>query len=255
MKKWWIRRMGYFRDQEGILHRYFNEQGNWNSHLEKTKEVIEKTVSAIQNKSSVLVLGSGWLLDVPIEFLCNVFEKVYLVDIHHPVEIRKKNSKHKNIVWVEQDITGVSQQIYRLAGKRKSNLAKDLKNLKISPPNFKFEADFIISVNILSQIDELVVHYLKRSNKIDSDVITEFRKRIQEKHLLYLQKRNSLLVTDIEEVSYDRDMELKESNPIIFTKLPEENKTEEWQWRFDTQMTYRRNFITFRNVNAYRFIP
>ena len=254
MGKRWVRRMGYLRDQEGILHRYFNEKGNWDNHLIQTKKIIETSIPSIQKKDSVLVLGSGWLLDVPVEILCGEFRKVYLVDIHHPVEIRKKNSRFKNIVWVEQDIAGVSQQIYRYAA-RKNKLAESLKNLKILPPHFKFEADFIISVNILSQIDELVVHYLTRSKKFDTDLIEEFRRRIQEKHVQFLQKRDSLLVTDVEEVSYDRDMELKESNPIIFTQLPEENKTDEWQWRFDTKMTYRRNFITFRNVKAFRFVP
>lgn len=253
MQKWWIKRMGYLRDQEGILHRYFNEQGNWNSHLDKTKKIIERTIPAIYPRKTVLVLGSGWLLDVPIETLCSQFEKVYLVDIHHPVEIRKKNSKFKNIEWIEKDITGISHQIYRLAAKRKINLAEELKNLKLSPPHFNFEIDFIISVNVLSQIDELVVHYLTKNKKIDAGIITKLRKRVQEKHIQFLQKRNSLLITDIEEVSYDRDMELKETKPIIFSDIHEDKKVEEWQWRFDTKMTYRRNFITFRNVNVYRF--
>ena len=35
-----IRRMGYIRDQEGIMNRYMRESSNWQSHLEKSRGFI-----------------------------------------------------------------------------------------------------------------------------------------------------------------------------------------------------------------------
>jgi hypothetical protein len=78
-----LRRMGYLRDQEGIMNRYLAESEQWQYHLEKTRNFIAGSFNGSQAES-VAVLGSGWLLDVPLEKLRRRFRKIYLVDIHHP---------------------------------------------------------------------------------------------------------------------------------------------------------------------------
>ena len=76
--------MGYLSDQKGIMNRYLNQQGGWDSHLDNSKRFIERS-AFLKNKRSVAVLGSGWLLDVPIDYIAQEFGEVYLVDIAHPV--------------------------------------------------------------------------------------------------------------------------------------------------------------------------
>ncbi len=36
-----IRRMGFIRDQEGIMNRYLRERSNWDRHLQHTRSFIE----------------------------------------------------------------------------------------------------------------------------------------------------------------------------------------------------------------------
>ena len=58
-----LRRMGYIRDQEGIMNRYIREKMHWDQHLEKTREFINASFSD-KSIETVAVLGSGWLVDI-----------------------------------------------------------------------------------------------------------------------------------------------------------------------------------------------
>ena len=58
--------MGLLKDQEGIMKRYLRENDGWKEHLERSRSFL---LDAFPYKSStkqdtLLVLGSGWLLDL-----------------------------------------------------------------------------------------------------------------------------------------------------------------------------------------------
>jgi len=82
-----LRKMEYISDQRGIINRYINEGKNWNLHLENTKKYIINSTKT-KNKENVAILGSGWLLDLPLSFLNENFKTIYLVDIYHPRQIK-----------------------------------------------------------------------------------------------------------------------------------------------------------------------
>ena len=106
--------MGFLKDQEGIITRYINEEGNWEAHLRHTKGFITDVVKKYKPES-VSILGSGWLLDVPIEFLAANCKSICLYDIRHPAQIRHRLRRFKNVVFVECDLTGVTPY-YRVDG-------------------------------------------------------------------------------------------------------------------------------------------
>ena len=254
MKMRWLKRMGYKTDQEGIIRRFLNEDGAWNSHIKNTKDVIIEQSEQIQEKKTVLVLGSGWLLDIPIDFLCKTFTNVVLTDIFHPKEIVKKYSKYTNIVWLQCDLTGIAENVFAIGRKGSKNFNDELKKVKIYPPALNVKANYVISANILSQLDELIIDYLKKYQEIDTEILAGFRRKIQEKHLDFLKKSKSVLITDIEELYFNRDAELVEQVCLMYCKLPESRIITEWEWTFDSKMTYRRNNVTYRKVKAYSFI-
>jgi hypothetical protein len=82
--------MGYICDQEGIMNRYIREKKSWDLHFGKTREFINGCFSD-KSIDSVAVLGSGWLLDVPLEEMKNRYKKIFLVDIHHPPPDQEEN--------------------------------------------------------------------------------------------------------------------------------------------------------------------
>ena len=75
--------MGYLRELSGIARRAEECREEWQPHLARTRQVIEHAALGCRRRDSVLVTGSGLLLDVPVEMLARTFRRVVLVDIHH----------------------------------------------------------------------------------------------------------------------------------------------------------------------------
>lgn len=104
-------------------------------------------------RSAVLVLGSGWGLDIPLATLEQEYQHVYWVDIVYPRPVKKRLSNHKTLHLIEADLTGVVAQLSR--GSNGSS---------IMTPEFPKlpSADLIISANLLSQLPILPMRYTER---------------------------------------------------------------------------------------------
>ena len=160
-----LRNMNLISDQEGIMQRYIREKENWDPHLEKTKQYIIDCLSG-KSVSTLSVLGSGWLLDLPVDFLAEKFSEVYLYDIHHPKQITHKLKKFSTFKFITADITGgLLTQVYHAAKTytRKKEKAP-LEKLELQEFRPREESEFTISLNILNQLDILVIDYLKGFN-------------------------------------------------------------------------------------------
>ena len=59
-----------------------------------------------------------------------------------------------------------------------------------------------------------------------------FRKRIQERHIEFLMKNKSVLITDYEEVVTKKTGEIN-TIPTLFATLPQGLFRDEWTWNFD----------------------
>lgn len=246
-----LSKLGFYNDQQGILNRYYREETGWNRHLEHTKNYILKS-SLDKNKESVAVLGSGWLLDVPIAELSKTFKNVYLFDIIHPKEIKQKTKRYPNVNCIEADITGgATAEVYNLIERyNKTKIKEPLEDIEINGINTNF--DFVVSVNLLNQLDILLTDNLKNLEIYDDIEIKNFKKKIQSKHLENLPNGKSCLVTDYEELIY-KNNNLEKKNPLVIVDLPNGNAIEYWEWAFDTNETYYKNRQTMFNVIAMNF--
>lgn len=242
-------KMGFISDQKGIMSRYIREENAWKEHLNKTRSFIVESAKNRQNKW-IAILGSGWLLDVPYQEISELFEKVYLVDISHPRQVVNKVKKLKNIELITFDITGgVIDNVYDSI----KNKNIDLKILAEITPDFSFEnktKGFVVSVNLLNQLDNLICDYLKKLNRFSETEIKKFRKEIQKRHIEALEKQDACLITDYEEKIYSSEMILKATKPLIFTTLPKGKKRNYWNWNFDMQMTFNAKHKTIFKVVA-----
>ena len=241
--------MGYVDDQEGIMQRYINEEGGWNEHLNNSKYFIKQCISDSQPKN-VTVLGSGWLLDVPIEFLAENCSQVFLFDIRHPEQVKHKHRDKNNVHFINIDITGGA--ILEVYNCMNSGTASNEAIESIIVPGFSSSEplDYIISVNILNQLDILLIEYLRRFSEIQATQLGHLRKKVQEAHISGLLPGKACLISDYEEMLFDKENNLKKSNNLLFTEFPKGIKESEWIWRFDTQMTYYPEFKTHFKVKA-----
>ena len=225
--------MGYYAYQNGLIYNHLNQEGGWDSHLARCRSFIMRALEYYKPEK-VTVLGSGWLLDLPLAELIEKTGKIYLVDIVHPPEVIKQAGNLEKVVIVEQDITGgLIEKVWSTS--RESHFFNKLKSLEsIIIPEYMpdFDPGMIISLNILTQLETRLIECLKKQSVISEDEFHRFRKEIQEKHIGFLMKHKSVLITDYDEVVIKKHGESTKV-PSLIAKLPEGKFREEWTWDID----------------------
>lgn len=243
-----IRKMGFTKDQEGIYWRYLRELENWDSHLQNTKKFILSCLNR-SDYHSVAILGSGWLLDVPLDELTEKGKKIFLYDLRHPRQIKHALRNKLNVEFVEIDLTGgLVEYIYSVRKQSHQTSEEELlKNIThIKPPTIK--GDIVISLNIMDQLDGLLIEYLKPWFNGSKEFWDTISRRIHENHIHLLRNHRSLLITDVNEILVDNNEITKK--PLIFAKLPPAKNKKQWEWVFDTTGSYHKNKKTIFNVIA-----
>ena len=245
-----IRRMGFIRDQYGIMDRYLRERQHWEPHLQNTRDFIRNSFTG-GDYDSVAVLGSGWLLDVPLDHLVRRFSQVYLVDIYHPPQIRRKVKELDRVQLVEADLTGGAiEQVWQLSKQRGTrHLDSLLEKLHLVPPLPRIRSGVTVSVNLLNQLDIHLCDFLKDSGLIKDEPLDRFRELIQSFHIEWTSATPGCIVTDTTEINRDRNGK-DTQKPLLYTELPRGFRRDRWMWEFDISKTYRSGFRTCMEVQA-----
>ena len=243
-----FRKMGYFDDQSGIIRRYQREREHWDTHLKNTKEF---TVEAMQgkNRNSAAVLGSGWLLDVPLEELSRYFRKLCLYDIRHPAEVKKKAGMQGNVELSVCDISGFVRPVYQYTkqyrNSRKRPFISDIQ------PQTTLDLrcfDFVFSCNILNQLDILLIDYLSQFFNLSHEETIIFRSNVQQHHFNMLPRNRSCMVADYEEITSTADGREISRKTSVYHPIIQRTDVQRWTWKFDTKMTYCKDKMTFFEV-------
>ena len=250
-----VRRMGYLRDQRGIMNRYLRESDHWGKHLELTRAFISSAFSNTfpegEKKESIAVLGSGWLLDIPLEDLAERFEKVYLVDIYHPPQIRKKTAHMDQVFLVEADLSGGAiEQVWQFTRKKGKHPVEELiDNIRLSHPLSGIDPSAIISVNLLNQLDIIICDHLIKQGHTEVEDLNRIRTIIQASHLEWITQKPGCLISDTREISTDKEGN-ETANTLLYTQLPAGTRSEQWSWEFDTSGSYRSGIHSRMEVMA-----
>jgi len=237
--------MGYYNYQNGLIYRHMNQDGGWDNHLERCRSFIIKAMD-FYKPEKITVLGSGWLLELPIAEMIEKTGEICLVDIVHPPDVISQTGSFKNVELSEQDVTGgLIEEIWQKTGKYSIfNKLQSLENIII--PEYKPDGDpgMVISLNILTQLESLLIDFLRRRSKISEEEYDHFRTEIQKKHIDFLKKYNSVLITDFAEIFTDNSGNVTEKLTLV-TDLPEGKFKEEWDWHFDL---VRSDYYTKRSI-------
>lgn len=231
----------------GIQNRYLREQQEWQPHLQKTKQSILDFAETLPQKKSIAVLGSGWLFDVPLESLSNLFQSVYLYDIVHPEQIVVRTSHFPNVHLVTYDLTGGAVTLAKNS-EHYSDFIATLQTLTLDVDFNQYDA--VVSVNILNQLDIILCDYLSKKFSLSETDLLQVRQTIQQNHVNCLPKGKTCLITDVEEQNISVADGKKENTALIYCDLPTSLIQREWIWTFDTNQTYRKGKRTYMKVNA-----
>lgn len=228
-----LTRMGYYEYQRGLIFHHLSEEGGWNTHLKKCRDWVLKAVE-YHKPSTITVLGSGWLLDFPLMEINERVKKVNLVDIIHPPEVKSQAASLKNVILIEEDISGglISEVWNKTDHGIFFNRLRSLEGINIPEYLPRYETGLVISLNILTQLEALPVALLRKKTSVDENSYFEFRKRIQQNHIRFLRLHKSLLITDLEEVVTQTSGNVSAIKSVV-ADIPEGIFREEWTWHFD----------------------
>jgi len=238
-----IKNRHYTIDQNGIMNRYLTEKKNWQEHLNNSKQYILDCISN-KNYNTLAILGSGWLLDVPVDDILKQGVKLYLLDINHPKQIVNKYKNEKNITFIKTDLTNNLTE--------KINYAKDINDfINIVNNNsiiYFNKYDFVVSLNLLNQLDILLCDLLKKKFTVNNNDLINIRQTIQQNHLTGLSKGKGCIITDYNEINYKKQINEGVSKQLIYVSLDNLKNKKEWIWNFDTKETYNSNLKTVFKV-------
>lgn len=243
--------MGFKSDSRGIIDRFIQVNGAWEDHLQSTRNFILKVVGG-KTIHNLAVLGSGWCLDLPLDELAAGAGKLQLYDLVHPNQLLHRIRKYSNVEAIRADITGGAvtraYQAARLYRKKGEIATPDQICTCFFQP--EINPDYVISLNIYSQLGEIISDYLKSYLPYSQDQISGISSLLQQSHLLLLPPGRSCLITDIREHSYDPNGNEIQTNELIHHPLPAGERTETWKWDFDPQGGYRPDRKTVLDVVA-----
>ena len=189
--------MGYFRELAGMARRAEECREEWQPHLARTRQVIEHAALGCRQRESVLVTGSGLLLDVPVEMLARNFRRVVLADIHHGRGTRRAVRHLANVELVTLDVTGVVRACYRFARAGCRGPLPEGRPPALGDGPF----DLVVSVNLVSQLAVMPRRYvLGHSPAFPPHRLRTFARELISSHMGWLARHGDrvCLITDIE---------------------------------------------------------
>ncbi|MBQ1884210.1 MAG: hypothetical protein II165_04240, partial [Bacteroidales bacterium] len=165
------RRMGYELEQKEYYLRYLSEIQNWSQHILNTKHFIVSSAKQCANHRSAVVLGSGWCIDVPVMELSRMFNEVYFVDLIHPQKVVAKFKEFENVKFISEDITKIVAETYNCVNRYK-NFSVDMLSSSTNYSTADYSDllvnfDFVVSVNTLAFLDDLILDFLMQKELID----------------------------------------------------------------------------------------
>ncbi len=179
-----VRHLGYLDEAKAMKKRYLHNRIAWQSHLDRTRSFVLSSAAKCRDRTKIIVLGSGILIDLPLQELSAMFEKVLLLDIVHLPAVRKQVKAYRNVKLLPHDVTNASEKLY-------GNVLRGIRDLPQAVPaipEIDAETGFVVSLNILSQLWVVPRAYvLAKMPDLDAETVDDWCRGMVEAHYEYLR--------------------------------------------------------------------
>lgn len=239
--------LGQLRETIALEARYKRSRMQWASHLDNTKALIKDSSQLISKPKEVIVLGSGLLLDIPIEFLSKHFQHVYLLDVVHLKSTKQSIKNFRNITFIEHDITGLSEQLIFSPSHNNQDLTH-----QPAIPKLSANTSLVVSSNMLSQLHLPIVDFVEKKLKYDTTKQEELAIKIIQAHLAMLADLSCqvCLITDyIREYTNEVTNMSEKESALLGVQLPTPDR--KWQWQIAPKGELDKNISMMSEVYGY----
>lgn len=246
-----FRRLGYLYEAVALQARYRRLHRLWSPHLDRCHELIRKASALCAQRRQVIVLGSGVLADVPLDYLSTHFRQVVLVDTVHLKSVRSRIDAYSNVRLIEADINGLAEKL--VAMKRGSS---GLPEPEAVIPGLDAQTDLIVSANLLSQLCIGPLHYAVPRFRFSDEQYIEWCRRIIDDHIgaLIASGARVCLITDLVHVENDRHgREIKREDMLFGASLPDGAWI--WEWKLAPIGEVSRQYSVTAVVNGFVNFP
>lgn len=224
----YVRHMDYLREIIAMKGRYCRNQAAWRTHLEHSRRFVLSSAQRCGSRGKAVVLGSGLLLDLPLEELASMFGEVVLMDIVILPEVRRRIKCYGNVRLLQHDATGMAARLY-------DGVRRKLRELPSPEPRISEideTAGLVVSLNILSQLWVMPRAYaLGKIAGLDEDQIDGWCRQITESHYAFLRSLSCTvcLIADHEFCKRDRDEAVVSNGSTVYgLRLPGPDAS--WTW-------------------------
>lgn len=239
------RKLGYLYESIALNERHRRRQQDWQSHINKCKEHTLRAVSSLPKKQNMLVLGSGPLIELPIDDLVALFDKVYLFDFVHPRAVRAKWGRHPKVELVEIDLLGLATNLLQwTSGTLPVPRPPDLRS---------FHPSFVLSANCLSQLPLSPRRHLERYvPEVDLNLYCE---QISAAHLISIKAAAvpHLIMSDFETRTIETDGTVG-GTTVPFFDRESLKLIDSWTWKLAPKGELYRNRSVEMSVGAFTLL-
>jgi hypothetical protein len=206
--------------------------------------VILDEMASMESVKSIAILGSGALVDIPVESLLGSVEEIHLYDLVHPRVVRKRYKNDPRVHVHAVDITGIIDAIYTVPRK-----------LPMPPEVFSFlpPVDCVISANLLSQLPLIPLKWLRKSGQHTEDDLQDWKRALQKAHLHALNAGSYryMLISDLRSALFDQTgTELETIELLNLCDVPPPKQT--WEWLLCPTGEHEKGQTIVRNVGFWR---
>jgi len=224
-----IREMGYLKEIIGLEARHRRCQDAWSTHLEASRALIVDAAKSCLKRRRVVVLGSGWLFDVPLRELSELFDEVVLVDLLHMPGVRKTVGKFSNVVMLEHDIAGVIAPLYQQV--------REATPMPLPDADLPLDgADLVVSANVISQLPVIPGEYATKAGRHSAVGLSVLSKALIESHLAALVafRGTACLITEVEHQTLADGVVVARRDPLSGVTVPTQlgHDRHFWEWDF-----------------------
>ncbi|NKD55237.1 MULTISPECIES: hypothetical protein [unclassified Haematospirillum] len=220
-----LKAMGVLYDLLALESRYRRCRAAWEPHLQQARDGMLDLLGSPTGGGCVAVLGSGLLLDIPLDELCRRFDRVVLVDLFHMPAVRRRCASLPGVELVETDLTGVMAHW---------GAVQSGQELPVPVPVLP-QADAVISANILSQLSFRLAGHAFATGLWTPDALSRWECALKQAHVDALSRHQggpAILLTDHTRIlrSVVSGEDLTRSPLLSGVILPEAVCQRTWAW-------------------------